>query len=69
MITTESRREWLHRFGAHLMKLRPRMNAIIAAQYAVAAFNDAADVDPILAAAAVARQELAGDTGVNQMKS
>jgi hypothetical protein len=56
MFTTESRREWLHRFGAHLMKLQPKMNAVVASQHAVAAFDDAADVDPILAAETAARE-------------
>ena len=61
MLTKESRREWLHRFGAHLMKLRPQMNAVVAVQHAVAAYNDAAHVDPILAAEMAAREELAVD--------
>ena len=67
MLTTESRREWLHRFGVHLMKLRPQMNAVVAAQHAVAAFND--EVDPILAAEVAARRELAADVGFAQKES
>ena len=68
MFTTEFRREWIHRFSAHLMKLLPWMNAVVAVQHAVAAFKDGFDTDPILAAAMAARGESAACAGLTQHK-
>ena len=39
MISSESRRDWMHRFGSRLMKLEPALNAVNAARHAVAAYE------------------------------
>lgn len=37
---------WLDRFGARLMQLRPQMNALTAAEHAVATYPNAAHMEP-----------------------
>jgi len=58
MISSESRRDWMHRFGSRLMKLEPTLNAVTAAQRAARAYDrHATDSEPEDAAAIVANEK------------
>ncbi len=62
MISSESRRDWMHRFGSRLMKLEPNLNAVNAAEHAVAAYEKHAAVStPEDAAASFATERAGGD--------
>lgn len=54
---------WHDRFGARLMQLQPRMNAVTAAQHAVATYPDAADMEPEEAAEIFAAEEPPDEVG------
>ena len=51
MISSESRRDWMHRFGSRSMKLEPDLNAVNAAQHAAAYAQQATVAEPARAAA------------------
>ena len=54
---------WLDGFAAHLMKLQPSMNAVIAASHAVAMYPDAKGMPPNEAAEIFALEEGPGEAG------
>lgn len=54
---------WHDRFGARLMQLQPRMNAVTAAQHAAATYPDAADMEPEVAAEIFADEEPPDEVG------
>lgn len=59
-----SKPAWHDRFGARLMQLQPRMNAVTAAQHAVATYPDAANLEPEEAAKIFAAEEPPDEVGV-----
>jgi hypothetical protein len=50
ILCPHSSHAWLAAFAAHLIQLRPSMNAASAVRHAVACFHHAEDLDPLLAA-------------------
>ena len=60
MISSESRRDSMHRFGSRLMKLEPNLNAVNAAQHAAAAYDKHASGSEPRGAAATFATERAG---------
>lgn len=64
MISSEARRGWMHRFGSHLMKLDPTMNAVTAAEHAAVAYEQAGDSEPEDAAVSFASEKLGGAAGI-----
>ena len=56
---------WHDRFGARLLQLQPRMNAVTAAEHAVVTYADAADMEPELAAEIFAAEEPPGEVGAS----
>ena len=54
---------WLERFGARLMELHPTMGAITAAQHAVQAHPEAAELEPEEAAELFVAEAPPGITG------
>ena len=56
---------WNDRFGARLLQLQPRMNAVTAAQHAVVTYPDAADMDPEEAAEIFAAEEPPDEVGTS----
>jgi hypothetical protein len=46
METHLSKSDWIHRFGRTLMRLRPSMNAVTAAEHAVDAYPESSEVAP-----------------------
>lgn len=66
MISSESRRDWMHRFGSRLMKLEPTLNAVTAAQHAAVAYEKhASDCEPedaaVVFSAAKAGNDVVGE--------
>jgi len=55
---------WHDRFGARLMQLQPRMDAVTAAEHAVVAYPDAADMEPEEVAEIFADEEPPDEVGV-----
>lgn len=54
---------WIGRFAIRLMELRSEMNAVTAAQLAVASYSDASELDPEEAAEILATVGPIGDFG------
>ena len=54
---------WMQRFGARLMQLQPRLNAVDAARHAVSAFAASAHIDPEAAAEVFSGQTPLGRPG------
>lgn len=54
---------WMERFGARLMQLQPRLNAVDAARHAVSAFAKSAHLEPEAAAEIFSGQTPIGRPG------
>jgi len=63
-----AKRIWLNRFSAHLEMLQPSMNCLTAVKHALAAFPDAAHLEPEDAAAAFAAEHDPRGFGVAPVK-
>lgn len=62
MISSESRRDWMYRFGSRLMKLEPALNAVTAARHAALAYEKhAGAAEPEEAATMFATEKPGGD--------